>query len=78
MDIDEHSFVETQIDNKLDKLFGDKDNELRILTRAAILEKPTDVIVDKLKKNNEMLSRFVNRELTATLDSHGNIILIEE
>jgi hypothetical protein len=64
----------------MDKLFGDADNELKLVTKLTLLKRDDELksIVENIKESNEKLMQMVNEELVATLDSEGNVVIINE
>lgn len=74
------SLKEKQVDKMLDKLIGNGDDALRIITRLALLntEITPEVLetINYLKKQNEEDAKALNEELEMTLDASGNIVPI--
>jgi hypothetical protein len=75
------SLKEKQIEKMLDKLFGDADPTLRIVSKLALTntELTPEIIstVEYLKKQNEEEAKALNEELAMTLDANGNLVPIE-
>ena len=72
------SLKERQVDKQLDKLIGNGDDALRIITRLALLntEITPEVLatIQYLKKQNEEDAKALEEELSMTLDASGNIV----
>lgn len=75
------SIKEKQVDKVLDKIIGDGDEGLKIITKLAMMNKElTPEILDTiemLKKQNEEDARALNEELQMTLDASGNLVPVE-
>jgi phage gp46-like protein len=74
------TLLDKQVNKNMDKLFGDADNELKIVTKLTLLKRDEELksIVENIKESNEQLMQMVNEELVATLDAEGNVVLINE
>jgi len=74
------SFKEKQVDKFLDKIIGEGDDALRVITKLALMNKElTPEIVETIemmRKQNEEDAKNINAELEMTLDSSGNIVPI--
>jgi len=72
------SLKEKQVDKMLDKIIGNGDDALRIITKLALTntEITPEVLatLDYLKKQNEEDAKALNEELNMTLDASGNIV----
>lgn len=79
---DLNSIVEKSIENRLDKLFGDKDDVLRTITRFSLLYsnplENDDVksTIDKMRDMNARMGELIN-DLQSTLDACGNIVVLD-
>lgn len=75
------SLKEKQVDKMLDKMFGDGDDALRIITKLALTntEITPEVLatLHYLKKQNEEDAKGLEEELNMTLDASGNVIPVE-
>lgn len=75
------SIKEKQVDKVLDRIIGDGDETLKIITKLALMNKElTPEIVDTIemiKKQNEEDIRELNKEMTLTLDASGNLVLLD-
>jgi len=74
------SLKERQVDKMLDKLIGDGDPTLRIVSKLALTntELTPEIIatIEYLKKQNEEEAKALNEELAMTLDASGNLVPI--
>jgi len=74
------SLKEKQVERMLDKLFGDADPTLRIVSKLALTntELTPEIIatIEYLKKQNEEEVKALNEELEMTLDASGNLVPI--
>jgi hypothetical protein len=72
------SLKEKQVDKMLDKIIGNGDDALKIITKLALTntEITPEVLatLDYLKKQNEEDAKALNEELNMTLDASGNIV----
>jgi hypothetical protein len=72
------SLKEKQIEKRLDRMFGDGDETLRIVTKLALTNKELtpEIIntIEYLKKQNEEEAKALNEELEMTLDASGNLV----
>jgi hypothetical protein len=75
------SLKEKQIDKMLDRIIGNGDDALRIVTKLAMTntEITPEVLatLDYLKKQNEEDAKAINDELEMTLDASGNLVRVE-
>jgi hypothetical protein len=74
------SIKEKQVDKILDKIIGDGDEALKVITKLAMMNKePTIEMINTLeimKKQNEEDAKAIENELCYTMDMSGNMILI--
>ena len=75
------SLVEQNINYMTDKLFGDKDPNLKLITKMNLLYDGTEETKDeitatlcKMKRNNEYEVDCILKEMTLTYDMCGNIV----
>ena len=79
------SLVEQNINYMTDKLFGDKDPNLKLITKMNLLYDGTEETKDeitatlcKMKRNNEYEVDCILKEMTLTYDLCGNIVPVYE
>ena len=82
------SLAEKQIDNEMDKLFGENSSELKVLTKLARLKElygeDSDLnqrvydVIEKIKFAAKKEATMIANELKCGLDSSGNVILLNE
>lgn len=75
------NLIEKRVDTQLDKMIGDKDEELKTITKMAILKEDIDKneileIINRIKSNHEQEVKYYLEEMTMTLDSGGNVVPI--
>jgi hypothetical protein len=74
------SIKEKQVEKILDKIIGNGDEALRIVTKLAFMNKEITpellASLEMLKKQNEEDANELNKELELTLDASGNIVPI--
>jgi len=74
------SIKEKQVDKVLDRIIGNGDETLKVITKLAMMNKElTPEIVETIeliKKQNEEDAKAINEELQMTLDASGNIVPI--
>jgi hypothetical protein len=78
--------AEKKIDDILEKLFGDKDPELKHITKLSMLKDLYGDLIDEkinntletLKQCNEKEINSIKDELKCTLNKDGNVIIIEK
>lgn len=73
------SLIEKRVDTQLDKIMGDKDEELKTITKMALLRDDIDKneileIINRIKSNHEQEVKHYLEEMTMTLDSNGNVV----
>ena len=75
------SLVEQNIDRMTDKLFGDKDPNLKLITKMNLMYDGTEETkeeieqtISKIKRNNQFEIECLLQEMTMTLDKDGNIV----
>jgi hypothetical protein len=75
------SIKEKQVDKVLDKIIGDGDEVLKIITKLAMMNKELTPemldMIEMLKKQNEEDAKALNEELQMTLDASGNLVPVE-
>lgn len=76
------SIKEKQVDKLLDKIIGDGDETLKVITKLAMMNtEPTIEMIntiEMIKKQNEEDAKAIENELSYTMDSNGNMILLED
>jgi hypothetical protein len=77
------TLVEKNVNSMLDKIFGDKDDTLKAITKLSILNDGSEEMKNKInqtialiRRNNELEKQMLDDELNLTYDSSGNIIEI--
>jgi dynactin complex subunit len=74
------SIKEKQVDKVLDRIIGNGDEVLKVITKLAMMNKEItpEIIetIEMLKKQNEEDVKALNDELEMTLDASGNLIPI--
>ena len=82
--MDFESLVEVNANKQVDKLFGDKDNKLKLITKLELLDDGTDEIrqeqekmIKAIKKSNEIEAFYIKQQLHFTLDKDGNLIEVD-
>lgn len=72
------SIKEKQVDKVLDKIIGDGDEGLKIITKLAMMNKELSPeilnTINMLKKQNEEDARAIVEEMEMTLDASGNLV----
>jgi hypothetical protein len=79
------SFAEKKINDDVEKMFGDKDPELKMLTKLAMLKELYGDEVDtriqdtlkKIKRCAVNEFKLIQDELKCSLDASGNVIISE-
>jgi hypothetical protein len=78
------SFAERKINDDVEKMFGDKDPELKMITKLSMLKELYDNdskiqdFVNRMKSNAMKESEMITNELKCSLDVSGNVILLEK
>jgi hypothetical protein len=74
------SIKEKQVDKILDKIIGDGDETLKVITKLAMMNsEPTIEMIttlEMMKKQNEEDAKAIENELSYTMDMSGNMILL--
>jgi hypothetical protein len=80
------SLAEKKINDEMDKMFGDKDNELKVLTKFARfkelygedkeLNQQVCIAIEKIRHTTRKEAAMITDELKCVLDSSGNVILL--
>jgi dynactin complex subunit len=74
------SIKEKQVDKVLDRIIGNGDEVLKVITKLAMMNKEItpEIIetIEMLKKQNEEDVKALNDELEMTLDASGNLVPI--
>ena len=83
--MDSISLIEQNVNRMTDKLFGDKDPALKLITKLNLMYDGTDEYKNtveetlvKMKRNNEYEVECLLKEMTMTLDNSGNLIPIDD
>lgn len=75
------SLKEKQVDKVLDRIIGDGDETLKVITKLALMNKELNPellnTLEMIKKQNEEDIRELNKEMTMTLDATGNLVLLD-
>lgn len=75
------SLKEKQVDKVLDRIIGDADEALKVITKLALMNKEiTPEIVETLqilKQQNEEDAKALHEEMELTLDASGNLVPVE-
>jgi len=79
---------EKKIHDDVEKMFGDKDPELKMLTKLSMLkelygndndmELKIQNVINKIKLNAVKESEIITNELKCSLDASGNVIILLE
>ena len=80
------SLAEKKINDDVEKMFGDKDPELKMITKLSMLkelygddndnmEYKIENVINKMKWNASKESKIIENELKCTLDASGNVII---
>jgi hypothetical protein len=78
------SFAERKINDDVEKMFGDKDPELKMITKLSMLKELYDNdskiqdFINRMKSNALKESEMITNELKCSLDVSGNVILLEK
>ena len=81
MDLSISGLYEKKINNKLDRIIGDKDEELRTITKLSLMKDDIDKneileIIKKIRETHEKEARELMEEMTMTLNEKGEIVNI--
>ena len=83
--MDCHSLVEQNADYMTNKLFGDKDPNLKLITKMNLMydgtkqsEDEINETLEKIKRNNKYEVECILKEMTMTLDNSGNLVAVVE
>lgn len=72
------SIKEKQVDKVLDRIIGNADDTLRVITKLALMnnEITPELVetIEMIKKQNEEDAKALNEELEMTLDASGNLV----
>ena len=81
--MDYESLVEKNLNHMMDKMFGDKDPALKIVTKMNLMfdgteetKKDIECVLTKMKKMNAYEAQCISEELELTYDKDGNIVSI--
>ena len=79
---------EKKIHDDVEKMFGDKDPELKMLTKLSMLkelygndndmELKIQNVINKIKLNAVKESEIITNELKCSLDTSGNVIILNK
>lgn len=82
--MDFQSLVESNVSKQVDKLFGDKDEKLKLIAKLDLLNDNTEQskldrekVIQQMRRSNEIEAMLIEQELYYTLDTNGNLIEIE-
>lgn len=74
------SMFEKRIDRMMDKMFGDKNNELKAVTKMSLMSKehtPEMIsILEQMRQDKIKEEAMLLEEMTMTLDASGNVVPI--
>lgn len=78
------NLIEVNVNKQVDRMFGNKDNKLKLITKIDLLDdgteeskESTEKILQTIKKSNEMEAYYIKRQLFFTLDKNGNLVELE-
>lgn len=75
------SIKEKQVDKVLNRIIGDGDETLRVVTKLAMMnnEITPELVetIEMLKKQNEEDAKALGEEMQLTLDASGNLVPVE-
>ena len=82
--MDFESLIEINASKQADKMFGDKDNKLKAITKVDLLDDGTEEMKEAkeklliaIKRSNEMEAWYIKKQLFFTLDKDGNLVEVE-
>jgi hypothetical protein len=82
--MDYEGLIERNVNNMMDKMFGDKDPALKAITKMNILYDFTDEskneienALSKIKRMNFCEAKCIEEELSLTFDKDGNIVFVD-
>jgi len=74
------SMFEKRIDRMMDKMFGDKNNELKAVTKMSLMSKEHTPemlsILEQMREDKIKEEAMLLEEMTMTLDASGNVVPI--
>ena len=74
------SMFEKRVDRMMDKMFGDKNSELKAVTKMSLMNKePTPeikCILEQMRQDKIKEEAMLLEEMTMTLDASGNVVPI--
>ena len=77
------SIIEINVNKQIDKMSGDKDNKLKLISKMDIMNDDTEEskqeienMIKIIKKNNEIEAFYINKESFLTYDKDGNLVEI--
>jgi hypothetical protein len=78
------NLIELNVCKQVDRIFGDKDSKLKLITKIDLLEngseemkESTEKMLQTIKRSNEMEAYYIKRQLFFTLDKNGNLVEVE-
>ena len=78
------NLIELNVCKQVDRIFGDKDSKLKLITKIDLLEngseemkESTERLLQTIKRSNEMEAYYIKRQLFFTLDKNGNLVEVE-
>ena len=78
------NLIELNVCKQVDRIFGDKDSKLKLITKIDLLEngseemkESTEKMLQTIKRSNEMEAYYIKRQLFFTLDKNGNLVELE-
>ena len=78
------NLIENNVNKQVERMFGAKDNKLKLITKIDLLDdgteetkESTEKILQSIKRSNEMEAYYIKRQLFFTLDKNGNLIEVE-
>lgn len=76
------SLVEKNVDSMLNKLFGNKDETLKLITKLNLISDMNNPyvlnVLNNIKQNNEIDLEYIKKDMKMTIDNNGNIIPIDD
>ena len=76
------SIKEKQVDKVLDRIIGNGDESLKVITKLALMNKELTPellnTIEMIKQQNIEDADCINNELEYTLDASGNMVLVKD
>lgn len=79
------SIIESNVSSSVERMFGDKDAKLKVITKIDIMnDGDTDKLTEEdkhvlmeIKRMNQLEEMFIKRQLHFTLDEKGNLVEVD-